>query len=108
MGALYRKNCNAIGQKRAALAEKKQILQDEFHIPMTQEMDREVSFMCNLSQGVWNEGRASGFEDGIKQGIVSSIQSLMRNMNLPIEKALSTLDVPQDEWEQYTAKIVTQ
>ena len=87
-----------------ASEEKKQILQDEFHIPMTQEMDREVSFMCNLSQGVW----ASGIEEGIKQSTVSHIQSFMRNMNLPIEKVLSAMDVPRDEWEQYTAKIVTQ
>ena len=101
MGAIHRKNCNAIGQKRAALAEKKQILQDEFHIPMTQEMDREVSFMCNLSQGVWNEGRESGFEDGI----VSSIQNLMLNTSWSIEKALSTLGVPRDKWEHYTAKL---
>ena len=90
------------------MAEKKQILQDEFHIPMTQEMDREVSFMCNLSQGVWDMGEASGFERGIKQSTISHIQSFMRNMNLPIEKVLSAMDVPRDEWEQYTAKIVTQ
>ena len=90
-------------------AEKKQILQDEFQIPMTQTMDREVSNMCNLSQAVWEnaweKGEAHGLEQGLEQGLVSSVQSLMRNLGWSIEQALSALDIPQNKWEQYSVNI---
>ena len=33
-------------------AEKKQILQDDFHIKMTRKLEKEVSTMCNLSKGI--------------------------------------------------------
>lgn len=89
---------------KATPAEKKQILQDEFNIPMTQTMDREVSLLCNLSQGVWKDGEAHGLE----KGILASIQNLMRNTGWPIEKALSVLEVPKDEWKQYSDKLMPQ
>ena len=93
-------------------AEKKQILQDEFNIPMTQTMDKEVSLLCNLSQGVWKEGwekgMAKGEAHGMEKGILASIQNLMRNTGWPIEKALSVLEVPKDEWKQYSDKLMPQ
>ena len=36
----------------AGIAEKRQILQDDFDIPMTETLEAEVQTMCNLSQGV--------------------------------------------------------
>ena len=36
-------------------AEKKQILQDDFHIEMTRKLEKEVSTMCNLSKGIETE-----------------------------------------------------
>ena len=93
-------------------AEKKQILQDEFNIPMTQTMDKEVSLLCNLSEGVWKEGwekgMAKGEAHGMEKGILASIQNLMRNTGWPIEKALSVLEVPKDEWKQYSDKLMPQ
>lgn len=45
--------------------EKKRILQEAFSIKMTQELEREVSEMCNLSDSVEQKG--------ITEGIISSI-----------------------------------
>ena len=84
----------------ATPAEKKQVLQDEFNIPMTQTMDREVSLMCNLSQGV--EAR------GIEKGVLASVQNLVKNTGWTIEKALSVLEVPKEEWKQYSEKLLKQ
>ena len=92
----------------ATPAEKKQILQDEFNIPMTQTMDKEVSLLCNLSEGVWKEGWEKGEARGVEKGILASIQNLMRNTGWPIEKALSVLEVPKDEWKQYSDKLMPQ
>ena len=121
---------------KATPAEKRRILQDEFNIPMTQTMDREVSLLCNLSEGLWKEGwedgmakgmaqgmaqgmakgmakgmaqgMAKGEAHGMEKGILASIQNLMRNTGWPIEKALSVLEVPKDEWKQYSEKLMTQ
>ena len=47
-------------------------------------MDRDVSMMCNLNQGVWEKGEACGIEKGIKQGIedgrLMSVKDLMEGM----------------------------
>ena len=53
--------------------EKKRILQDDFNIKMTRELESEVLLMCNLSKGIE--------EKGIREGILSSIQNLMESMD---------------------------
>ena len=35
---------------------KRQVLEEEFHIPMSEKMEKEVSEMCNLSQGILEQG----------------------------------------------------
>lgn len=40
--------------------EKKRILQDDFCITMTRKLEREVTQMCNLSEGVFAKGEAKG------------------------------------------------
>lgn len=42
------------------IAEKRQVLQDDFGIPMTETLEAEVQAMCNLSQGVEEKGRIRG------------------------------------------------
>ena len=44
--------------------EKKQILEDEFHIMMTEQLESEVREMCNLSVGVMEQGMKRGIERG--------------------------------------------
>ena len=74
-------------------AEKKRILQDDYGIPMTETIEREVSVMCNLSKGVE--------EKGVAKGILSSIKSLMETMGLSIEQAMAALKVPESEKQKY-------
>ena len=49
--------------------EKKQILEEEFAIQMSERVEEEVAQMCNLSQGIVERGIAQGMERGIAQGI---------------------------------------
>ena len=57
--------------------EKKKILSEEFYIDMTEELDQEVSSMCNLSEGILEKGiqagivrgRAEGRAEGMEAGI---------------------------------------
>lgn len=77
--------------------EKKKILQEDFDIEMTQELEREVSEMCNLSDGVEQKGIAKG----ITKGIMFSIQSLMESMGWTIEQAMDALQIPIEERNGY-------
>lgn len=40
--------------------EKKEILENEFQIPMTEKMEAEIEYMCNLSDGVEQRGLEKG------------------------------------------------
>ena len=49
--------------------EKKRILQDEYEIPLTEEVAKEVSGMCNLSEGIYDKGVQEGLKEGLKEGL---------------------------------------
>lgn len=53
---------------RRAADEKKRILTEDFGVPMTTTFEGEVQEMCNLSQGVKEEGIEIGIEKGIEKG----------------------------------------
>ena len=46
------------------------ILEEKFGIPMTEKLETEVSGMCNLSQGLLEEGREEGLAEGLEKGLV--------------------------------------
>lgn len=73
--------------------EKKKILQEDFGIKMTQELESEVSEMCNLSEGVEQKG--------IAKGIITSIRDLMESMGWSIEQAMDALQIPTEERNDY-------
>ena len=68
-------------------------IQEEFNIKMTQELEREVSEMCNLSEGVEQKG--------IAKGITASIRNLMESMGWSIEQAMDALQIPIEERNDY-------
>ena len=117
----------------AAADEKKQILQEDFEIKMTHNLESEVSGMCNLSDGIEEratargiacgmaqgieqgmaqgmergmaQGRAQGIEQGIAQGTVQSILSLMHSLKLTVQQAMEALEIPQSEQGKYETMI---
>ena len=86
-------------------AEKRQILQDDYGIQMTQRMEREVSGMCNLSKGIEEKcmarGMEKGMEKGMAKGLLSSIKNLVKNMGVSVEQAMSVLEIPEAERQKY-------
>ena len=81
----------------AGIAEKRQILQGDFGIPMTETLESEVREMCNLSQGVRELGRAEGHAEGL----LASIRNLMANTGWSLEKAMEILGVPETDRTKY-------
>ena len=92
---------------------KKKILEQEFHIPMTKEMEGEVRKMCNLSDAIEEralergkaegraEGRAEGHTEGRRESILESIRNLMKNLDLSLEEAMKALDLPEAERQEF-------
>lgn len=78
-------------------AKKRQVLEDEFNIPMTETLDEEVRHMCNLSEGVLDQGRA----EGRAENILSSIKKLVKNMGVSVEQAMAVLEIPNAERKKY-------
>ena len=87
---------------KAGEAKKRQVLQQEFDIPMTETMEAEVREMCNLSQGVRNLGRAEGHAEGRTEGLLASIRNLMASMGWTIDQAMAALKIPEEERPRYT------
>lgn len=87
----------------------KQIMQDEFGIPITEEMGRAVTEMCNLSQGIENrgiakglaKGRAEGRIEGRAEGMIASLHNLMDSMNWTIEQAMTALKISEEDRQKY-------
>ena len=77
--------------------EKKQILQKDYGIEMTESFEKEVSEMCDLSKGV----EERGIQKGIQKGIQDAAQNLMKNMKLSFSQAMDALGIPEDEREKY-------
>lgn len=109
---------------KAGEAKKRQVLENEFDIPMTETLEAEVYRMCNLSEGVRDLGRAEGREEGRAEGreegraegraegrmevFLASIRSLMANTGWPLEKAMETLNVPETDRSKYAELLQTQ
>ena len=75
--------------------DKKEILEQEYQIPMTEEMEEEVEQMCNLSDGVEQRGIENVIKIGIQQEKLEiaknlldilSDEELSRRISLPIEE----------------------
>ena len=56
--------------------DKCQILEEDFHIRMTQTLESEVSLMCNLSKGVEEKGIQKGRQEGRQEGIIAMVSAL--------------------------------
>ena len=88
---------------------KKEILETEFEVPMTQTLESEVRYMCNLSQGVLEKGVAKGLQQGIAQGenraMLTAIRNLMKNANVTADKAMEMLGVSPTDRAKYLKQL---
>lgn len=92
---------------------KRMQLVSRFGIEMTEEMERGISDMCNLSDGIFSKGIEQGIEKGIEIGksegreenMLASVASLMKNGNMSAEKAMELLSVPEADRPGILAKL---
>lgn len=65
---------NVLLSSEKTAEEKKKVMQDEFHIAMTVNLESEVSELCNLSLGIYNEGLEAGMEKGMEEGMEKGME----------------------------------
>ena len=80
---------------------RKRILEDDFHIPMTREIEEEVSEMCNLGYAVEN----IGVEKGVEMTRLTSIRNLMETLKFTSEQAMDALKIPKEDQKKYEDKL---
>ena len=85
-------------QNELSAREKKDILERDFNIPMTETFESEVDDMCNLSQGVAEEAMQKGIEKGIEQGRIHALIELVNDGVLTIEKAAEKAGMSVEEF----------
>ena len=88
--------------------EKKKVLEEEFHIQMSQAFEEEVSNMCNLSEGVEQKGIQIGIQKGIQQALTESIKNLMDTMNMAAKEAMDALKIKEEDRSHYAELLKTQ
>jgi hypothetical protein len=86
---------------KQSVERRKQILEEDFHIPMTREIEEEVSEMCNLGYAVENVG----VERGVEKARILDIKNLMETLKLTSEQAMDALKIPKDDQKKYEEKL---
>ena len=78
-------------------SEKKKILEEEFGIPMTTKLEGDVSVMCNLSKGV--------YENAVDKATVDHLINLMDSTDWDIEMCMDKLKIPEEKREKYKTAV---
>ena len=77
------------------------ILEEEYGIVMDDETRKEIREMCNLGDYVENKGMAKGITKGIEETTIKSIQSIMANLQIDMNKAMELLNIPSSDYSKY-------
>ena len=92
-----------------SVEKRKQILESEFNIPMTKEIEEEVLEMCNLGMAVELNGVKRGIQTGIAQGreqsLLESIRNLMETLDMTVQQAMDALKIPKEDQVRYAAML---
>lgn len=83
--------------------QRKGILENHYGIEMTEQIEKEVGHMCNLSQGVMERGMEKGMEKGLLQGTIAMLKKAMEKNDWTLEQAMSFFDLPISEKDTYAA-----
>ena len=84
--------------------ERMNILEDSFDLSMTEKVKQEVDEMCNLSQGVREDGRAEGRVEGEAQGKLKerlkNVNAIMDSLKVSALDAMKILKISPEEQQE--------
>ena len=83
------------------IEERKEHLEKEYRLQMTEELKGDVGEMCNYSDAIYNQG----ISQGISRARYDDIVSLMKNTDWDSARAMNVLNIPENERTQYAERI---
>ena len=86
----------ALLSRELTIDEKLDIIGNEYDIPLEENFRKDMSTMCNLSQGVKEEGIAIGRREGLDEGRREGHAEMYKN-GLSIEQIASATDKTVEE-----------
>lgn len=95
------KTLDILLSKEKSREEKIQVLEKEIGIEIPKQLKGETEFMCTLGQGLINEGKIEGKNEGILEAIIS----LKNNLHMTDDEAMSALNIPQSDKQQYLKQL---
>ena len=90
---------------KETVEKRKQILENEFHIPMTKEIEEEVLEMCNLGLAVEMSAIKKGEKQGAEKNLLENLKTLMETMHLTAQQAMDALRVPKEDQARYASQL---
>lgn len=79
---------------------KKDILENDFSIKMTENLDKEVSEMCNISEGVYEKGVEKGIAQGVTQANIETAKKLLKLNSYTFKQIAELVSLPVEEVEK--------
>ena len=94
---------------KETVEKRKQILESEFNIPMTKEINEEVLDMCNFGTAIEisgiKKGRAQGKAEGIEETLLESVKNLMETLGLSAQQAMNALKISEADQARLLTKL---
>ena len=100
---------NTLLSSKMDYQQKAQILQDDYEIPMVQDLTEEVTHMAHIlheiglqyAEKAYAEGTAQGIMQGTQTTLTNSIYNLMTTLHFSTKQAMDVLQVPEAERPLY-------
>ena len=86
-------------------AEKAKKLKDEYDLILTPDMEKELTEMGSLAEGIAERARIDGETKGKESTIIATIRNLMETLNLTAKQAMDAMKIPVDEQKRYATLI---
>ena len=83
--------------------EKTKKLKDEYDLVLTEDMEKELTEMGSLAEGIAERAKEEGRNEGIDLTIVKSIRNLMETVGWTAQQAMDALKIPMAEQARYAA-----
>ena len=86
-------------------AEKTKKLKDEYDLVLTPDMEKELTEMGSLAEGIAERARLYGEIKGKESAILVSIRNLMKTMNMTAQQAMDALMIPVERQSKYATLV---
>ena len=80
---------------------RKNILENDFHIPMTREFEEEMQVMKSYGDAIQRYGEQIGKQEGWGEAIFTSIKNVMEAFKVSAKQAMEALKIPESVQVKY-------